>query len=42
MIKKFRSNVDKRTVSIKRTVWQIFQITLLKVQYDLEIKIIIN
>ena len=29
--------MDKRTVSIKRTVCKNFQMTLLKVQYDLKI-----
>ena len=32
---------EKRTVSIKRTVWEIFLMTLLNVPYDPKIKTII-
>ena len=34
--------IDKRTVSIKRTVYNFSQMTLLNVQYDLEIENIIT
>ena len=33
--------MKKRTVSIKRTVWEIFLMTLLNVPYDPKIKTII-
>ena len=34
--------IDKRTVSIKRTVYNFSQMTLLNVQYDLKNEIIIS